>query len=247
MTGEGPPGSPPEGAAEKSPAATRDAASLTPESGASAPLAPASSSAPPLSADEREAPTSAASSVVPDNREAPIEPASERRERLRARIRAFQILLALGVFSAITGAVISVSLAFALRSVVLALPGVIHDVAVITIARLWAWAVAPLAAWGAGRVLNARPWVIAFSISAWGEVLYVMFDLAIMGFAAGVYRSPGYFSGRAVTLGLGMLFGWLLAKHGRAAADRVKARHEAEAEATRQRYAKWLEEQTSGR
>jgi Kef-type K+ transport system membrane component KefB len=175
------------------------------------------------------------------------DPADERRERLRARIRAFQILLALGVFSAITGAVISVSAAFALRPAVLALPGVPHDIAVIAIARIWAWAVAPLAAWGAGRVLNARPWVIAFSICAWGEVVYVMFDMAIMGFGPGVYRSLGYFSGRLVTLLLGMLLAWLLARYGRAVADRLKAKHQAEAEATRQRYAKWLEEQTSKR
>lgn len=179
--------------------------------------------------------------------DAPPDPAAERRERVRARIRAFQILLALGVVSAIAGAAISVSLAFALRPAVLALPGIVHDVTVTAIARLWAWAVAPLAAWGAGRVLNARPWVIAFSICAWGEVVYVMFDMAIMGFGPGVYRSLWYFSGRVVTLGLGMLFAWLLARRGRAAADQVKARHEAEAEATRRRYAKWLEEQTSRR
>jgi len=175
------------------------------------------------------------------------DPATERRERLRARIRVFQILLALGVMCAITGAAISVSVAFALQSAVRAIPGTLHDLTVTAIARLWVWAVAPLAAWGAGRVVSARPWVIAFSICAWGEALYVMFDLAVGGFGESVYRSPGYFTGRVVTLGLGMAFGFLLARHGRAAADRVKARHEAEAEATRRRYAKWLEEQTSGR
>jgi hypothetical protein len=175
------------------------------------------------------------------------DPGSERRARLRVRIRAFQILLALGVLCAVAGAMVSVSVAFALRPVVRALPPGLHEVAVIAIARLWVWAVAPLAAWGAGRVLAVRPWATAFSICAWGEAVYVMFDLAIMGFDAGVYRSFGWFSGRVVTLALGMVLGWLLARRGRAAAERVKARHEAEAEATRARYAKWLEEQQAGR
>lgn len=189
-----------------------------------------------------------ASPVTPEGASLPEPvPDSERRERLSFRIRAFQILLALGVLCAVVGAVISVSVAFALKPAVLDLPPVLHAVAVIAIARMWAWAVAPLAAWGAGRVLAIRPSVIAFSVCAWGEIVYVSFDLAVMGFGEGVYRSLGYFSGRVVTLALGMLFAWLLARHGRAVAERIKARHEAEAEATRQRYAKWLEEQQAGR
>ena len=210
MTGDAPPGPPPDRASEAPVPASSDASSAL-----ATPLAP--------------------------------DPVAERRERLRARLRVFQILLALGVMCAIAGAAISVSVAFALRTEVQAIPGALHDVTVIAIARLWVWMVAPLAAWGAGRVLNARPWVIAFSICAWGETMYVMFDLAVGSFRGDVYRSIGYFTGRVATLGLGMAFGFLLARHGRAAADRVKARHEAEAEATRRRYAKWLEEQTSGR
>jgi len=175
------------------------------------------------------------------------DPDSGRRERLRARIRAFQVLLALGVLSALAGAIITGSLFFALRPELESLPPVLRDVVLLALMRLWVWAVAPLAAWGAGRVLSLRPWATAFSICAWGETMYVAFDLAIHGFVDGVYRSLPFFSARVVTLALGMALGWRLAKRGRAAAERVKARHEAEAEATRARYARWLEEQTRQR
>jgi len=239
MTDEAPPGAPPERAPD---------APLAPGESDTAPRAPgatpvASAPGAPVSLAPSSSEASAGAAPGGDS----FDPHAERRELRRARIRVFQILLALGVFSAITGATISVSVAFALRPAVLALPGFVHGATVIAIARLWAWAVAPLAAWGAGRVLNARPWVIAFSICAWGEMVYLMFDMAIMGFGPGVYRSLGYFIGRMVTLGLGMLFAWVLAKRGRASADQLKARQEAEAEATRRRYAKWLEEQTSRR
>jgi hypothetical protein len=176
----------------------------------------------------------------------PPDPDSERHARRRARIIGFQVLLALGLLCGIVGAVLSVSVAYALRPVVRSLPPVLHLVAVLAISRLWAWALVPLAAWGAGRVLGFRPWATAFSIAAWGEALFVVLDVGTGGWT-NVYRSPTFFGARVLTLGVGMALGWWLAKRGRAAAERMKARHEAEAEATRARYAKWLEEQTQRR
>ncbi|HVE84557.1 MAG TPA: hypothetical protein VND93_16990 [Myxococcales bacterium] len=176
----------------------------------------------------------------------PAEPEPTPAERRLARIRIFQILLALGVLSAIAGAVLSVSVAIAVRPAVLWLPPGAQKVAQILLMRLWVLAVAPLAAWGAGRVLNLRPWATAFAVAGWGEALFVVVDLAVSGFWAGVYRDGVWFTARVLTLGLGMVLGWRLARRGRAAAERVKARHQAEAEATRARYAKWLEEQRPG-
>ncbi len=171
---------------------------------------------------------------------------AERRARRRARIVGFQVLVGLGVGCAVAGAVLSVTVAFALRGAVQALPPGPHLVAVLAISRLWVWALVPLAAWGAGRVLRFRPWATAFSIAAWGELFFVAFDLGTGGWR-NVYRSVTFFAARLLTLGIGMALGWWLARRGHAAAERVRARHEAEAEATRARYAKWLEEQTQRR
>ena len=173
-----------------------------------------------------------------------VDPGAELRARRRARLRGFQVLLALGVFSAVAGAVLSVSVAFPLRPALQALPPGVREVVVIALWRLWVLAVVPLAAWGAGRVLSLRPAGIAFAIAAWGEALFVCLDLGTVGWAAGVWRSGSWFAGRVLTFGLGTALGWWLARRGRAAAERVKARHEAEAEATRARYARWLEEQS---
>lgn len=189
--------------------------------------------------------TSEAPAPAPADPIEPSDPDAERRELRRARLRGFQVLLALGVLSAVAGAVLS-SMAFPLLPALKALPPVLGQVVGIALWRLWVLAVVPLAAWGAGRLLPLKPGGIAFAIAAWGETLFVLIDVGTTG-GQGIYRSGGWFAGRAITFALGVALGWRLARRGRASAERIKARHAAEAEATRARYAKWLEEQKSGR
>src|SRR4051794_17289489 len=112
MTGDAPPDGAPE--TPRSPT-SRDTPPDSPTwsrtTAPEAPRSPTSRDTGPIAPESDGAPTGAAGDPS-------LDPRAERRERLRARIRAFQILLALGLMCAITGAAISVSVAFALQPAV---------------------------------------------------------------------------------------------------------------------------------
>jgi hypothetical protein len=170
------------------------------------------------------------------------DPAAARRERSRFVARAMRLTLALGVGSAVCGAVASGSVVTPLHDALQALPDGAREVAVIALWRLWVLVVVPLASYVAARLLRLRPWIAALAVAGSGELVFVLLDLATVG-VEGLYRSPVWLLGRVATFALGVGAGTWLASRGRAASLKRQSQLEAEAAATRARYAAWLEQQ----
>jgi hypothetical protein len=157
-------------------------------------------------------------------------------EPLRARVLRGQLVVGMGVGSAMLGAVLSVALLMRLQPWFEALgPGVLTRGLQSLLARLWVLGVLPIVCIAAARVIDLKPRRTAVITALSGEALFVALDL-LQGGLGGLFRSVTWVAVRVVTLAAGVVLAELAITRGRRAAQRAQEAATRQAEARRSQY-----------
>ena len=114
--------------------------------------------------------------------------ASERYQRFKARIQRLQFILALGFAVAALGAVLVAPLMVSLNERLARVPGgrigAGAILASLALGRLWVYAVLPVVAYGAARLVPLVPWPSAVGLVLVGEGFYLVLDAVTGGLEA---------------------------------------------------------------
>lgn len=144
-------------------------------------------------------------------------------DALRVRLRRFQLIVGVGFFAAVCGAVLSAGLNLRLNGKLPAIHSawvvLLLDVAV---SRLWVYAVLPAFCYGLARIFSVGSWSTPIGAAATGELFYLALDWLMNSFA-GLFTHPSVLIARVVTLALGIYLGHLAVRSARASVDKADA------------------------
>lgn len=161
-------------------------------------------------------------------------------EPLRVRIRRFQFIVGLGFIALVAGSALSVSLTLRLSLRIQSLPFMpLKVLAAVLLENLWLLGVLPLLCYGAGRVMELKPWHTAGGAAVSGSV----FVLAL-GFVQGGVDSL-WLGGLGSVLnlaafGVGIVVSARALMMGRAAAAHQSVQTQAKAEERKSEYDEFL-------
>ncbi|AGC46880.1 hypothetical protein MYSTI_05603 [Myxococcus stipitatus DSM 14675] len=161
-------------------------------------------------------------------------------EPLRVRIRRFQFIVGLGFIALVAGSALSVSLTLRLSLRVQALPFMpLKILAAVLLENLWLLGVLPLLCYGAGRVMELKPWHTAGGAAVSGSVFVIA-----LGFVQGGVDSL-WMGGLGSVLnvaafGVGIVVSAKALMMGRAAAAQQSVQTQAKAEERKSEYDEFL-------
>ncbi|QSQ14282.1 hypothetical protein [Myxococcus landrumensis] len=161
-------------------------------------------------------------------------------EPLRVRIRRFQFIVGLGFIALVAGSALSVSLTLRLSLRVQALPFMpLKILAAVLLENVWLLGVLPLLCYGAGRVMELKPWHTAGGAAVSGSAFVIA-----LGFVQGGVDSL-WMGGlgsvlNVVAFGAGIVVSAKALMMGRAAAARQSVQTQAKAEERKSEYDEFL-------
>lgn len=165
-----------------------------------------------------------------------MKPTSPHLDVLRARVRHGQLVIGLGLASAVGGAILVSSLIVRLQPWLAAIgAGVPGAILLALVQRLWVVALLPLLCYAAARVSELRPWPTAIASASTGEILYLGLDLATVGFEGLTHMLP-WLLVRLGTLVAGILLARWAVTRARAAAARAQEAAQAVARGNQAEY-----------
>lgn len=160
---------------------------------------------------------------------------------LRARIRRFQLIVGLGLLSAIVGAMLSIPIMFRILPELDVGIGVFEAVRTL-ISQLWAYAVIPLLLYGTARIIELRPWSAAIGTVVTALVFQTSITLISKGFEGWFAEHPARHLTVLLTLAAGVVLGHRAVLMARAHSDQRAAEAKKAAEARKDEYAEFARE-----
>ncbi|WP_181790704.1 hypothetical protein [Myxococcus llanfairpwllgwyngyllgogerychwyrndrobwllllantysiliogogogochensis] len=161
-------------------------------------------------------------------------------EPLRVRIRRFQFIVGLGFISLVLGSALSVSLTLRLNLRVQALP--FHSLKVLVavlLENVWLVGVLPVLCYGAGRVMELKPWQTAAGAAVSGAVFVLALGYVQGGVDSLWLGGLGSVLNVAV-FGAGIVVSARALKAGRAAAAQQSEKTQSKAEERKSEYDEFL-------
>lgn len=163
-------------------------------------------------------------------------------QALSARVRRFQLVLGIGLGSAVAGGIVSAALVDRLGPRIQALgPGVLALFAHVLVSRLWVLGMLPLVCYLSARIFDLKPWRTAAAAGLAGEAFFLALGLLTGGLDGLLEQWPDLVL-NVLTLALGIALGRRAILRGRAAAGRAEEAAKRRVEANKSQYAEYLRE-----
>jgi len=169
-----------------------------------------------------------------------VSPKTSVLEPLRVRVRRFQFILGLGFLALIGGSILSVALTLRLAQRIQALPStLLRELVAILLGNLWVLGVLPLLCYGAGRVMELRPWKTAAGAALSGTAFLLFMSFAQGGVGALWDGGVGSVFNVAA-FGVGVALSARAVKLGRAAAELQSQKSQRKSEERKSEYEEFL-------